>query len=79
MEILNVNDLKNGWFVGNFSPTCYKTDFCEVAYKHHYPNEDWPAHYHHHSDEINYLITGKMEINGKVMEGPCVFIIERER
>lgn len=77
MEIIDTKNLINGWFIGNFSPSVYKTEQCEVAYKHHFPGEDWPEHYHQHSDEINYLLTGKMEVNGQRMEGPCIFIIKK--
>lgn len=77
MEILDVNNIVRGWFVGNFDNTLYKTDACEVAYKYHFSGEDWPAHFHEHSDEINYLVTGQMEINGQKMEAPCVFIIRK--
>lgn len=76
MEILDVKNLTGGWFIGNFEPTCYKTDLCEVAYKYHYSGEKTLPHYHRHCDEINYLITGKIQINGQVMEAPCVFILK---
>lgn len=77
MEILDTKSLKGGWFIGNFDPTLYKTEACEVAYKYHFPGEDWPEHYHQHSDEINYLVSGQMEINGQKIEAPRVFIIKK--
>ena len=33
MKEAKLNDMVRGWFVGNFTPTLYKTNDCEVAYK----------------------------------------------
>lgn len=77
MQIFRVDDLIGGWFVGSFKETTYKTDAVEVAYKKHYAGEAWAAHYHKVGDEINYLIEGRMEINGEQLEGPVVFVIPK--
>jgi hypothetical protein len=77
MEVFNVDDLIGGWFVGSFKETTYKTDAVEVAYKIHTAGETWEAHYHKLSDEINYLISGEMEINGTKLIAPVVFIIPK--
>ena len=72
-----VDNLKGGWFVGDFNPTCYKTQACEVSYKIHHQGEIWDHHYHKLADEINYLISGKMTINDVDLVAPCVFVIEK--
>ena len=77
MDVINVNGFIGGWFVGDFAETAYRTPACEVSYKKHAAGEYWPAHYHAQADEINYLITGKMEINGTQLEGPVVFVIHK--
>lgn len=77
MEIFSIDNLKGGWFVGDFSPSVYKTSACEVCYKLHHAGESWPAHYHKESDEINYLISGSMEINGIQLSAPLVFVIPK--
>lgn len=77
MKIFSTHNLKGGWFVGDFEPTCFKTQLCEVSYKTHKAGEFWASHYHKLADEINYLISGEMEINGTRLVAPCVFIIEK--
>lgn len=77
MKVFSVENLKGGWFVGNFEPTAYKTSACEVSYKKHHAGEFWDKHYHKEADEINYLISGEMEINDIRLSGPCVFLIEK--
>jgi hypothetical protein len=77
MQIHKVDDLIGGWFIGAFSGAVYHTDSVEVSYKQHYAGEKWPAHYHKIADEINYLISGKMEVGGQMLEGPVIFTISK--
>jgi hypothetical protein len=77
MQIFNVDNLKGGWFCGAFKDTAYHTTACEVSYKTHPANEFWPAHYHVIADEVNYLISGEVEINGVHLQAPVVFVINK--
>lgn len=64
-----------GWFVGNFEPTAYKTEQFEVSYKLHPKGQDWGMHYHTDVTEINYIIRGKMKIQGKELNQGDIFIL----
>jgi len=76
MKIFKLEDMIGGWFVGNFSPTAFKTHNAEVSYKIHPKGEVWDKHYHEHLTEINLLIEGEMIIkNTKVRQGE-IFILE---
>jgi quercetin dioxygenase-like cupin family protein len=66
-----------GWFIGNFTPSVFKTNEFEVCYKIHEAGEKWPAHYHKIAVEINYLMRGKMTIQGKELIAGDVFIIDK--
>lgn len=68
---------KGGWFIGNFEPTVFKTNDFEVSYKLHHKGEEWPKHHHKISEEINFLIRGKMLINNVLIENGKIFVIER--
>lgn len=78
MEIIPVDGFKGGWFIGDFEPAALRTKDFEVSYKEHHAGEYWAPHYHLLGDEINYLISGTMEINGQRLEAPVVFIIRRK-
>jgi len=65
-----------GWFIGNFEPTAFLTKEFEVCYKIHKKNEKWPPHYHKMATEINYLMKGRMIIQGKELISGDVFIID---
>jgi mannose-6-phosphate isomerase-like protein (cupin superfamily) len=76
MEIKRIEDMKGGWFIGNFEPSAYRTSDFEVCYKVHPKGEQWPAHYHKIATEINYIIRGSMTINGTLLSRGDVFVLE---
>lgn len=75
MEIFNIKDMWRGWFIGDFEPSVYKTDKFEVGVLKHLKGEIWPKHYHMVATEINYLISGRMIIQGKELVAGDIFIL----
>ncbi len=75
MDILKMENMKGGWFIGNFEPSAYKTEHFEVCYKHHNKGEKWDTHYHKEGTEINYLVDGKMIIQNKELNKGDIFIL----
>ena len=67
--------MKGGWFIGNFSPSVLQTNQFEVCYNTHKKGEKWDVHYHKIATEINYLVRGKMLIQGVVLEAGDIFTI----
>lgn len=77
MNVHKIEEFFRGWFVGNFNPSVYKTDSFEVGILEHKKGEIWPAHYHEHSVEINYLISGRMSIQEKELVAGDIFVIDK--
>jgi hypothetical protein len=75
MKIDKIKDMKDGWFVGDFEPTAYKTNQFEVSYKFHYKGEKYETHYHTLVTEINCLIEGSMVIQGQHLENGDIFTL----
>ena len=75
MDVYKIKKYKGGWFIGNFTPTIFKTKNFEVGYKIHLKEEKWPTHLHKFSTEINYLIRGKMKIQNKTLKQGDIFVI----
>lgn len=75
MKILDIKDMKGGWFVGNFSPTAFKTEDFEVCYKVHKKDEVWDYHYHKKSYEINLLVKGEMRLQDTTLKAGDIFIM----
>lgn len=63
MNICKFSDMLYGCFIGNFEPTAFKTESCEVSYKIHKKGEIWDKHFHTKATEINLLISGQMIMN----------------
>ena len=59
-----LEDMKMGWFIGNFSPTLHATEDVEVAVKEYEAGayEDW--HCHKIATEYTVIVSGSVEMNG---------------
>ena len=77
MKIYKLKDMKEGWYIGNFAPSVFKTDLFEVSLKKHPKNEKWPTHYHKYAIEINLLIEGKLKLNDVVLKKGDIFVIDK--
>jgi len=59
MDIFKIEEMKGGWFAGNFEPTAFKTDKFEAAIHSYKKGEIKEAHFHKEATEVNYLLEGK--------------------
>lgn len=75
MKVSRIEDFKNGWFIGNFDPSVLKTKEFEVGIMQHKKGEIWPCHYHT-GLEINYVVSGHLMIQKKVLQTGDIFILE---
>ena len=75
MKVDRIENMKGGWFVGNFEPSAYKTSDFEVSYKLHPAGEKWDYHYHTEVTEINYLIKGEMTLQNKLLTSGDIFTL----
>jgi quercetin dioxygenase-like cupin family protein len=75
MQVKRIEDMKGGWFIGNFDPTVLYTSDFEVGYKFHQKGEKWDVHYHKRAIEITYLLRGKMLIQGRELTSGDIFTI----
>lgn len=75
MNIFKLNDMKEGWFTGNFLPSVYKTELFEVGIKIHKKGDCWPVHFHKEAIEITLVIKGKVKIQNKIMSDGDIFVM----
>ena len=76
MKTFRIENMKGGWFIGDFLPVAYKTSQFEVGTKLHKKGEKWPMHYHKLGTEITFLVNGEMIIQDKVLKSGDIFIVE---
>jgi quercetin dioxygenase-like cupin family protein len=74
MIVDHITNFKGGWFIGDFLPSIHKTSEFEVGILSHKQGEEWPTHYHT-GTEINYLVSGEMMIQSKILRSGDIFKI----
>lgn len=75
MEKFMINDMKRGWYIGNFSPSALVTKQFEVCYTTHKKGELWEKHYHKVATEITLVIRGTMKINDTIYKQGDIIVI----
>ena len=63
IDKFNLNEMINGWFIGNFEPSLFKTEAVEVAVKSYKPGDFEEEHYHKIATEFTVIIEGIVELN----------------
>lgn len=76
MKIYSLNNMKGGWFIGNFEPSIHKTDAFEVSVKVHPQGEKWDIHYHKVAREINAIVSGQMTLQNTLLVEGDIFVLE---
>lgn len=59
-----LQNMKKGWFVGNFSPTVLRTNDVEVAVKTYKKGSSEERHFHKVATEVTVIISGLVVMNG---------------
>lgn len=73
MRVGHLDTMVKGWFVGNFDPTLYRTNACEVAVKSYIKGEKESRHYHKIATEITVVLKGRIRMfDGVYAEGDII-------
>lgn len=76
MKTSNLKNMIKGWFIGNFEPTLYKTNACEVAVKYYKKGDKESSHYHKIATEFTCIIRGKVKMNGIEYKAGDIVVME---
>lgn len=71
-----LNEMTKGWFVGNFSPTAYKTNACEVAVKYYKAGDKEHKHFHKIATEITLILSGIVKMAEREWNAGSIIILE---
>ena len=75
MRVDHLADMTKGWFVGNFDPSLYKTNDCEVAVKSYKKGDKEVKHYHKIATEITVIVKGKVRMfDTEYSEGDIIVV-----
>ena len=76
MKIAKLEEMTNGWFVGDFEPSLFKTKDFEVAVQHFDAGEHVDWHVHRVATEYTVIVSGKAEINGRLVSNGDIIVLE---
>jgi hypothetical protein len=68
MNKYNLNDMKNGWFIGDFIPSLYITNNFEIGLKKYDKGQKTDLHFHKKSTEFTLIISGVAKINNLIFK-----------
>ena len=71
-----LDEMKGGWFVGNFIPTLLDTTAAEVAVQHYRAGDREGAHYHRIATEITVVVSGQVEMVGRSWQSGDIIVLE---
>lgn len=79
MRAAKLGEMTRGWFVGEFAPTAFSTDACEVAVRHYKAADKEPLHKHQVATEITLILYGSVRMVGREWsEGDIVVLAPGE-
>lgn len=71
-----LDDMKGGWFVGCFEPTCYRTSEFEVALKKYRRGDTEPEHVHRIATELTLIASGRVRMAGIELKDGEIALLE---
>ena len=79
MKVYKIDNMMNGWFIGNFFPSVLKTSDVEVAVKKYVSGAREKIHYHKIATEVTLIVDGEIEMNNvKYSSGDILVIFPKE-
>lgn len=73
MDVSNIKDFKNGWFIGNFQPSIFRNPFFEVAHHQHKAGYTGQQHTHKVATEVTYIVKGYLTASGTPLSAGDMF------
>lgn len=64
-ETAQLSKMTKGWFIGDFSPSLFKTDQFEVAVKYYKAGDKEAEHHHKVGTEYTVVVSGEVLMNSK--------------
>lgn len=76
MKVFKESEIKKGWFVGDFEPTCLRTQDVEVAVKRYRKGDGEKSHHHKIATELTFVVEGVVSMNGEIFSKGDIVLVE---
>ena len=63
----SLENMKGGWFIGNFQPNIHESKDFEVTIRHYLKGETEPQHYQRIATEITVIVLGKVRMGDQIL------------
>ena len=64
MDVFRLEEMTDGWFIGDFEPSVMRTRDFEVGLHRHKQGDPIAPHFHVLAPEINVVVSGRLRANG---------------
>lgn len=76
MKVEKLDNMVRGWLVGNFEPSLWKTEACEVSVKCYKAGDTDDWHYHAKTTEFTVILNGEAQMGNTVYKHGDIIIIK---
>jgi hypothetical protein len=76
VRVHRLDDMTRGWFVGDFTPTLYRTDAVEVAVKRYAAGDAEERHVHRVATELTAVVSGSVRMDGRDLGAGDIAVLE---
>lgn len=76
MRVEKIDNMTKGWFIGNFEPSLYRTNDCEVAVKKYEKGDKEGKHFHKIATEYTVIISGKVRMFEQEFTAGDIVVVE---
>ncbi len=76
MRVFRLGEMRDGWFIGDFSPSVLRTSDFEVAVKMYGQGDVECSHFHKIATEITLIVSGRVRMCGRELLGGDIIVLE---
>ena len=76
MRIFHLSEMRGGWFIGDFEPTCLRIGAFEAACKFYRAGVAEPRHLHRIATEFTVIASGRARMNGRELTTGDIVMLE---
>ena len=77
MKTAKISDRTLGWFIGDFSPSIFKTKDFEMALKEYKKGDSEERHLHKIATEVTLIAQGKVKMNNVIYSEGDIILIDK--
>ena len=78
MKIAKLSDFTNGWFLGNFEPSLFKSPDFEICVKNFKKGEVEAAHFQRIATEVTVVLSGSVRMGEHVLQVDDILTIYKD-